>query len=216
MNRNVRKRTFWRASNEDSNQPARSRSLISVFVVRMKKLCNLGYPKMRPVKILIRLRECADWSESSLGAKARWYVFWRCGSDVWDVIPRPFQRNCRRRASQWSDKNVTSDVDWSWIAPIKHKRIINTDSGSNCAVFSAGNVHTGGAFFFFFFFVNLHFQKCFGTEINVTVDREHRLQSIWRNLTLSTLGKIFSRRHFEIFFLFFPENRIWHFMQIVS
>ena len=27
-------------------------------------------------------------------------------------------------------------------------------------------------------------------------------------LTLSTLGKIFSRRHFEIFFLFFPENRI--------
>ena len=35
-------------------------------------------------------------------------------------------------------------------------------------------------------------------------------------LTLSTLGKIFSRRHFEIFFLFFTENRIWHFMQIVS
>ena len=35
-------------------------------------------------------------------------------------------------------------------------------------------------------------------------------------LTLSTLGKIFSRRHFEIFFLFFSENRIWHFMQIVS
>ena len=27
-------------------------------------------------------------------------------------------------------------------------------------------------------------------------------------LTLSTLGKIFSRRHFEIFFLFFSENRI--------
>ena len=27
-------------------------------------------------------------------------------------------------------------------------------------------------------------------------------------LTLSTLGKIFSRRHIEIFFLFFPENRI--------
>ena len=25
-------------------------------------------------------------------------------------------------------------------------------------------------------------------------------------LTLSTLGKIFSRRHFEIFFLFFPEK----------
>ena len=27
------------------------------------------------------------------------------------------------------------------------------------------------------------------------------------SLMLSTLGKIFSRLHFEIFFLFFPENR---------
>ena len=25
-------------------------------------------------------------------------------------------------------------------------------------------------------------------------------------LTISMLGKVFSRRHFEIFFLFFPEN----------
>ena len=33
------------------------------------------------------------------------------------------------------------------------------------------------------------------------------------SLTLSTLDKIFSRQHFEIFFffIFFPENRIWHF-----
>ena len=36
------------------------------------------------------------------------------------------------------------------------------------------------------------------------------------NVTLCNLGKIFSRRHTEIFFLFFPENRIWHFMQTVS
>ena len=35
-------------------------------------------------------------------------------------------------------------------------------------------------------------------------------------LTLSTLGKIFSRRHYEIFLVFSPENRIWYFMQIVS
>ena len=30
----------------------------------------------------------------------------------------------------------------------------------------------------------------------------------------STLSKIFSRWHIWIFFLFFSENRIWHFMQI--
>ena len=32
-------------SNEDSDRTAHSRSLIRVFVVRMKKLCILGYPK---------------------------------------------------------------------------------------------------------------------------------------------------------------------------
>ena len=34
--------------------------------------------KMRPAKILISLRDCADWSESSLGAHVRRYVLWRC------------------------------------------------------------------------------------------------------------------------------------------
>ena len=33
------------ALNEDSNQPAHPHSLIRVFVVHMKKLCNLSYPK---------------------------------------------------------------------------------------------------------------------------------------------------------------------------
>ena len=32
--------------------------------------------KMRSVKIRIRLRGCAGWSESSLGALVRMYVFW--------------------------------------------------------------------------------------------------------------------------------------------
>ena len=35
-----------------------------------------------PLKILIRLRECAGWSESSLGAHIQRYVFWRWGSNV--------------------------------------------------------------------------------------------------------------------------------------
>ena len=35
--------------------------------------------EMRPVKVLIRLRECAGWSESSLGAHFRKNVFCRCG-----------------------------------------------------------------------------------------------------------------------------------------
>ena len=35
-------------------------------------------------------------------------------------------------------------------------------------------------------------------------------------LTLCMLGKKFSRQHFEIFFLFFLEKKIWHVLQIVS
>ena len=35
-------------------------------------------------------------------------------------------------------------------------------------------------------------------------------------LMYSTLGKIFSRHHIEIFFLYFTENSFSHFMQIVS
>ena len=38
--------------------------------------------KMRPLKILIRLRECAGWSESSMGARVRRFVSWRCGLSV--------------------------------------------------------------------------------------------------------------------------------------
>ena len=30
------------------------------------------------------------------------------------------------------------------------------------------------------------------------------------------MGKTIMRRHFEIVFLFFPENKIWHFMQLFS
>ena len=57
--------------NEDSNQPAHPRSLISVFIVRMKKKIKKMHPwlsKLHPVKNLIRLRERTGWSESSQDA----------------------------------------------------------------------------------------------------------------------------------------------------
>ena len=44
-------------------------------------------------------------------------------------------------------------------------------------------------------------------------DGSFTFQLSGRYLTLSTLVKNFSRRQFEIFF---PENRLWHFMQILS
>ena len=66
------------AANEDLNQLAHPRSLIKPFFVRRKKLCIIGYVKCR-VKILIRLRECAGWSESSLDAQVRTYNALHCG-----------------------------------------------------------------------------------------------------------------------------------------
>ena len=68
------------APNEDSSQAAHPRSLIRLRC-RQEGTLHHWLSKMCPVKILIRLRECAGWSESSLGAYAQRYVFWRFGSD---------------------------------------------------------------------------------------------------------------------------------------
>ena len=67
-----------KTSNEDSDQPAHTRSLIRVFIVRIKKHHWLS--KIRTVKILTRLRECAGWSESSLSEHAgrTGHVSWSC------------------------------------------------------------------------------------------------------------------------------------------
>ena len=53
------------APNEDSDQPAHPRSLIRVLVDRMKKLYILVYPKVRPVTMVIGLRECAGQAQMS-------------------------------------------------------------------------------------------------------------------------------------------------------
>ena len=58
--------------------------------------------------------------------------------------------------------------------------------------------------------------KCKTIIITCLHEKIHAENKVDTPLTLSTLGKIFSRWHFEIFFLFFPEHRIWRFMQIVS
>ena len=54
-------------------------NLIRVFVVRMKNFCILGYKNCTPIKILIRLCKFAGWSESTLNAHVRRYVWWPCG-----------------------------------------------------------------------------------------------------------------------------------------
>ena len=59
--------------NEDSNQPAHSCNLIRVFVVPKKKLCVLGYLKCTEFKVMIKQRERANWSDTSLGAHIRSY-----------------------------------------------------------------------------------------------------------------------------------------------
>ena len=47
-----------------------------------------------------------------------------------------------------------------------------------------------------------------------TTAQYRKMLKRWGSLMLSILGKILRRRHFNIFFfLFFPENRICHFMQ---
>ena len=74
------------APNEDSNKPAHRRSLIRVFVVRIKKRWHPFLSKRRPVVILIRLRKYTGWSESLLGAHVRRYVFLHCGTNAYEAM----------------------------------------------------------------------------------------------------------------------------------
>ena len=67
------------APNEDSNQPAHPRSLISLRWPHEETM-HPWLSKMHPVKILIRLYECTGWFESSSGAHVRRSVVWRWGS----------------------------------------------------------------------------------------------------------------------------------------
>ena len=46
--------------------------------------------RMRPANIQIRLHECVVWSEYSLGAYVRRYIFWRCGSIIIIIISTNF------------------------------------------------------------------------------------------------------------------------------
>ena len=55
-----------RPSNVDSNQPVHSRSVIRVFVVRIKKLCTLGYPNC------VQRRFWSDCANAQADLNLRW------------------------------------------------------------------------------------------------------------------------------------------------
>ena len=80
ISRTVRKRTLGHVPPRKNSLRIRAVLSESSLSAWKKKLCILGYPKMRIVKILIRVRECAGWSEALLVAHVRSYVFWSCGS----------------------------------------------------------------------------------------------------------------------------------------
>ena len=82
LNRNVKKRTFWRMRSTNSNQPAHPRSPIRSFRCPHEETLYPWLFKIHRVKILIRVCKCVGWFESSLGAHGRRYVFWCCGSFV--------------------------------------------------------------------------------------------------------------------------------------
>ena len=60
----MRKRTFWHM------RPTKTQISLRIRCPHGETL-HPWLSKMRPVKILIRLRDCADWSESSLGARTK-------------------------------------------------------------------------------------------------------------------------------------------------
>ena len=83
--------------NRDANQPAHVQPDQSLRCLHDETV-HPWQAKMRREKILIRLRECAGWSESSLGGHAPRYIVWRWGPitfhyviHVWLIV---YLRNC--------------------------------------------------------------------------------------------------------------------------
>ena len=72
-----------------------------------------------------------------------------------------------------------------------------------------------------YFFMKEHLQSVFRLQFTTSIYNLYWVifTNDWLNvcpLTFSTLGKIFSIWHIKIFGLFFPENRILYFKQIIS
>ena len=87
---------------------------------------HLCLSKMRLVKILIRLRECAVWSESSLGAHIRRYVF--------DVAVRMILiSNVHRQSTyiiyflvfKWSLYTFYKWISWNKATPFQPRHVKN-------------------------------------------------------------------------------------------
>ena len=76
---------------------------------------------MCPVKILIRLRECAGWSESLLGTHIQRYIFGCCGSHVLTTL-QPLYNTARynmvmdiTRIKDGSQKCIDYIEKWPYI-----------------------------------------------------------------------------------------------------
>ena len=86
------------APNDDSDQPAHPRSLISVFVVHVKKLCVLDYLKCA------RWRSWSDCGNAQANLKLHWAHVWRYFSDVTShyasTRKRPLCIRCEQRRSR--------------------------------------------------------------------------------------------------------------------
>ena len=81
LNRKSEKVPLKYVPSEDSDQPARSRSLIRIFTGRSLD-CERCSFFIRTKKTLIRLRRCSSWFESSLDARVIRYAFSHCGSFI--------------------------------------------------------------------------------------------------------------------------------------
>ena len=80
MSHNVRKRTFWYVRPTRFNSSCASTQSDQCHRRPHEETSHSGIFKLCSLKILIRLREYAGCSESSLGAHIQRYVVWRCGS----------------------------------------------------------------------------------------------------------------------------------------
>ena len=185
----VRKHTFLYVHPTKTKITPHTRCLIRVLIIR--RIGKLWLSKMRPVKIPIRLRECAGWSESSLGAFVQRYVFCRL---IRCVVPKYGY--------------IIKYHPVYWLIKESH---LNYKSNQVLCLYEPNNSVTN----FYKIFIRHSFPVTW-TSSHVT--RVHILRNSLLNAKHS--GYNFQQttylKYFLLLLLFFLENRFWHFMQIVD
>ena len=88
--------------------------------------------EMRPVKILIRLRECVRWTESFLGGYVRRYTFFLTMRHIYNMIDLPqIKMSLETKIFSLLTRDDTAELIWHFWDMCAHQRLCEYKNHTN-------------------------------------------------------------------------------------